>query len=114
MNKILYNVTVSIDPDIEQEWLEWMKNVHIPEVMETGFFLSNRICRIHAFEQGGLSYAIQYIARSMDDYNAYQENFAARLQSEHTKKYQGKFEAFRTLLEIVHEIDATLPDISAN
>lgn len=114
MNKVLYNVTVSIDADIESEWLTWMKEVHIPEVMQTGYFLSNKICRVHGYEEGGLTYAIQYIARSMDDYTAYQQDFAPRLQAEHTKKYQGKFEAFRTLLEIVHEIDASLPDISAN
>ena len=67
MNKVLYNVTISIDPSIEEDWLDWMKNVHIPEVMKTGFFLENRICRIHAFEEGGLTYAVQYVAKSMQD-----------------------------------------------
>ena len=36
-HRILYNVTVSIDKDVEKEWLEWMKKVHIPDVMRTGF-----------------------------------------------------------------------------
>jgi len=26
---ILYNVTVSLDPSIHADWLEWMRNVHI-------------------------------------------------------------------------------------
>lgn len=114
MNKILYNVTVSINAEIEQEWLEWMKNVHIPDVMRTGFFLENRICRVHAFEEGGLTYAIQYVARCMDDYELYQKECAPALQADHIKRYGGKFEAFRTVLEIVHEYHATMPDISAN
>jgi len=29
---ILYNVTVSIDPEIAEEWLTWMREVHIPDV----------------------------------------------------------------------------------
>ena len=28
---ILYNVTVNIDKDVEQDWINWMKNTHIPE-----------------------------------------------------------------------------------
>ena len=27
---ILYNITVSIDYNVHQEWLIWMKEVHIP------------------------------------------------------------------------------------
>ena len=103
MNKVLYNVTISIDPSIEEDWLDWMKNVHIPEVMKTGFFIENRICRIHAFEEGGLTYAVQYVAKSMQDLEIYREDYSPALQEDHTKRYQGKFDAFRTVLEIVHE-----------
>jgi hypothetical protein len=42
---ILYNVTVSIDESVEKEWLQWMKEVHIPDVMNTGLFVSSKICR---------------------------------------------------------------------
>ena len=43
---IIYNVTVSIDQSIHEDWLQWMKEIHIPEVMETGFFLENKVCRL--------------------------------------------------------------------
>lgn len=99
---ILYNVTISIDDSIHDEWFEWMRSKHIPDVMNTGLFIDNKVCRIHAEEQGGKAYSIQYIARSWDDYNRYQEEFAQALQKEHTEKYSGKFGAFRTILEIVH------------
>ena len=99
---IIYNVTVSIDESIHDEWLQWMKEVHIPDVMRTGMFENNRICRILAYEQGGISYSIQYDAKDMATYEKYQAEFATKLQEEHTAKYQGKFAAFRTLLEVVH------------
>ena len=41
-----------------------MKFIHIPEVMATGFFLENKICRIHEFEENGITYAIQYVCKS--------------------------------------------------
>lgn len=110
-NKVLYNVTVSINADIETEWLDWMINTHIPDVMRTGFFLENKICRIHAFEEGGLTYAIQYVSKTMHDYERYQKECAPKLQQEHSEKFGGKFEAFRTVLEIVHEHKAPFSDL---
>ena len=40
---ILYNITVNIDHDIHQEWLVWMKDIHIPDVLSTGLFIENKI-----------------------------------------------------------------------
>ena len=100
---ILYNVTVSIDDDIHDEWLSWMRSVHIPDVMKTGMFVENRFLKIHAYEEGGKSYSIQYLARNMADYERYQDEFAPALQAEHTQRYRGKFAAFRTILEMVDQ-----------
>lgn len=102
---ILYNVTVNIDTDVHDEWLHWMKTVHIPEVMATGLFIENKIARILAEEEGGKSYSIQYLLRSMDDYETYQREHAPELQAEHSKRYAGKFGAFRTLLHVIHQTD---------
>ena len=99
---ILYNVTINIDVTVHDEWLTWMKEVHIPEVMASGCFTENKICRILAEEEGGKAYSIQYFAPDMETYIKYQTEFSPVLQEEHTKKYAGKFGAFRTLLEVVH------------
>ena len=100
---ILYNVTINIDEDVQDEWLNWMKDTHIPDVMKTGLFLENRICRILAEEEGGHSYAIQYLLASKANYDDYQSNHAANLQAEHNDKFNGKFAAFRTILEVIHQ-----------
>ena len=99
---IVYNVTINVDADVAEEWLRWMKEVHIPDVMATGLFLDNRIMRILAEEEGGLSYAIQYTCADMATYERYKEQHAPRLQAETQKPYSGRFAAFRTLLEVVH------------
>ena len=62
---ILYNVTINIDATIQKEWLIWMKEIHIPKVMETGCFTENKVYRILAEEDGGMAYSIQYFARMM-------------------------------------------------
>jgi hypothetical protein len=99
---ILYNVTVGIDPTIEQEWLEWMKTVHIPEVMATSMFLSNKVYKVFAQQEGdNPSYSIQYFAENIDKVNTYLEKHAPALQQVHMQRYLNKHVAFRTLLEEV-------------
>ena len=99
---ILYNITVSIDHDIHQDWLVWMKDVHIPDVLSTGLFTENKVAKIHAEEDGGLSYSIQYLLKSWEDYNLYQSKFAPQLQKKYLDKYANKSAAFSTVLEIIH------------
>ena len=99
---IIYNVTVSVLESISDEWLDWMKNVHIPEVMATGLFIENRILKLKLPEtEEGVTYAIQYSMKSMDEYNKYQKEFAPALQKLHTGKYTNRVHAFRTVLETV-------------
>jgi hypothetical protein len=99
---IIYNVTVIIDDTVREEWLNWMKTKHIPEVLETGCFMEHRMSKILSGEQdGGTSYSIQYLCESHSKYDEYQEKFAPALQDDHTQKYAGKFGAFRTIMEVV-------------
>jgi hypothetical protein len=114
MNKILYNVTCSVDENIHEEWLDWMKFVHIPDVMRTGLFIENKICRIKEFEENGITYAVQYTCRNRADYDRYQREFAPGLQAHHLQKYGEKVVAFRTVLEIIHEVRSPFVDVSPN
>src|SRR6185295_19690727 len=99
---IIYNVTVNIDNSVHNEWLEWMKQTHIPDVMRTGMFTENRLLRILGDEDsGGVTYSVQYTCRTMDDFHQYEKVFAPALRAEHNEKYKDKFVAFRTLLEVV-------------
>ncbi len=100
---IIYNVTVSIDEAVHEEWLQWMRQTHIPDVMRTGLFLESRISKIHAEEQGGLAYAIAYLSESMEDLERYQAEHAPRLQKDHSERFAGSFAAFRTFMEVVEE-----------
>ncbi|MDX5421554.1 MAG: DUF4286 family protein [Hymenobacteraceae bacterium] len=101
---ILYNVTVNVEHSVADEWLQWMKETHIPEVMGTGFFLRNQICRlVNEIDNGGTTYAVQYYCRSLVDLEEYQRDHAPELQEKHLKRYGERALAFRTVLEVVAE-----------
>lgn len=98
---IIYNVTVNIDNVLADEWLKWMKEVHVPDVMKTGMFIRNNIYKILADEDsGGQSFSVQYTCENMQKYEEYREKFATALQADHSQKFKDHFVAFRTLLEL--------------
>lgn len=98
----IYNVTVNIADEVHQEWLKWMKDVHIPDVMKTGCFLDNQLCKLLYVEDEGHTYSVQYKFLEMADIERYQKEFAPALQAEHSQKFKDKYAAFRTLLQIVN------------
>lgn len=98
--KIIYNVTVNIDHEVHDDWLQWMKGNHIPDVLKTGLFLEAKLSKIVAEESGGLSYSIQYLCENQANLDEYQNSHSLRLQQEHNLRYNGKFAAFRTLLRV--------------
>ena len=99
---ILYNITVNIEKSVELEWLAWMKNVHMQEVMDTGMFIDSKIFVVLNEEpNSGTSYSIQYFAKSLNEVETYLEKFAPALREVHNEKYGGNFVAFRTVLELV-------------
>ncbi len=97
----IYNVTVSIDKTLADDWLAWMKTTHVLDVLNTGHFVDNKICRVMNVDDEGATFSVQYTFANMADIEAYQANHAQRLQAEHSNRYEGKYAAFRTLLEVL-------------
>ncbi|MBT8267398.1 MAG: DUF4286 family protein [Bacteroidia bacterium] len=99
----IYNVTVSIDKSVHDEWLSWIKE-HIPVVLSTGRFTEAKLTRVLVEEElEGITYSIQYRAQSrqaLDDYYKYD---AEKLRTDGMKKFADKMLAFRTELQIIDE-----------
>ncbi|MCC7378160.1 MAG: DUF4286 family protein, partial [Chitinophagaceae bacterium] len=43
---IIYNVTIKVHDSIKTEWLQWLKEEHIPDVINTGCFTHAVIMRL--------------------------------------------------------------------
>jgi hypothetical protein len=101
---ILFNETVSIDNAVAAEWLQWMQETHIPEVMATTFFTKYQLAKVMEEEDtGGTTYAVQYYARHMEDLLEYHRDHDQAMQGKMQARYAGKYAAFRTVLEVIGE-----------
>ena len=105
---IIYNVTSNIDESIHHQWLTWMKEEHIPQILATGKFEKATLVRVLVEEEmGGVTYSVQYRTSSRAALEAYYKEDAPKLRSEALKKFADKVLAFRTELEIVDEYSVT-------
>lgn len=98
----IYNVTISVDNSIHTEWLNWIK-MHIPQVLSTGWFTEAKLIKVLVDGDSGVTYSVQYRAKSREDLDNYYKKDAAKLQQESIKLFADKVLAFRTELEVIDE-----------
>jgi hypothetical protein len=103
---VLYNVTVSLDPNIESDWLLWMQANHIPDVLKTQCFTQCVLSKVHGNEPDECTYSILYWAKNQDSLNDYFDTHAVGLQHQHKIRYDGKFVAFRTTMKLINTLVA--------
>ena len=100
---IIYNVTIKLDEAIHEQWLQWLKEEHIPDVIATGCFTKATILQLLEVDNSeGPTYAIQYFAESKANYNRYIEKFAPEMRQCSFDKWGSRFIAFRSVMAVVN------------
>jgi hypothetical protein len=100
---IIYNVTIKVQQSINDAWLLWLKEEHIPDVIQTGCFTHAVILRLlEVDDTEGPTYAVQYFAESKALYNNYIETHAAAMRQNGFDKWGAAFIAFRSVMQVVN------------
>lgn len=100
---IIYNVTINVSEEVHDEWLTWMKQEHIPQMLDTGKFLNAMMTKVLVQEpMGGVTYSVQYKAESKAMLERYYQEDAEKLREE-SKRFKDKTVFFRTELEVISE-----------
>ncbi|HCP40405.1 MAG TPA: DUF4286 domain-containing protein [Cryomorphaceae bacterium] len=104
MSEHIYNVTIVVNPVVEERWIQWMKEEHIPEVIETGMFTSYIFTQvILEQEQDHPSYSIQYRALDLESIKLYMQMYSDPLREKSAQAWGEHAIAFRTVLEVLDE-----------
>ncbi|MGX7667290.1 DUF4286 family protein [Flavobacterium pedocola] len=101
---IIYNVTINIHESVHDQWMDWMQNKHIADVLATGKFTSARMVKVLVEEDmGGITYSVQYTTDCKETLQRYYDEDAPRLREEGHRLFGDKMLAFRTELELISE-----------
>lgn len=96
----IYNVSIKIAYAIEGEWIKWMKEEHMDEVIATGMFDSYSFYElVDPISDDGKTFVAQYFTDSKDRYEMYIEKFAPLLRQKGYDKFGNQFIAFRTIMK---------------
>ncbi len=100
---IVYNVTINVHDEVSNEWVKWMKEIHLPQVMASGMFENFSMYKLltRQDDEEGNTFCIQYNCDSMEKYERYNTEFATALREDTNKKFSGKFFAFRSIMELI-------------
>jgi len=100
----IYNVTVNIDESVHDKWLNWMKDIHIPEMLNTNKFSKALMSRVLVNEEmGGITYSVQYTCDSKETLEKYYLEDAQKMREEGNQLFKNKFTAFRTEMKVIKE-----------
>ena len=102
----VYRVAIRVDHEVAEEWLEWMRTVHVPEVLDTGCFTGCTISRqVEPVDVGSRgSFVLEYGLASVEQFEQYQTRHADALREAHTSRYAGRFEASRSISTVVDQL----------
>ena len=98
----IYNITAKVDHAIVDEWLQWQKEIHIPEIMATGFFAEHRFYKLleHDDDEGKI-FVTQFVTHSKAEYDLHLKQFATQLTKKVLDKWNDKVVSFSSLLQNV-------------
>ncbi len=99
---LIYNITVRIDNNIQDEWLRWQKEVHIPDMMSTGLFYDHRFFRLPEHDDAdGKTFIIQFYLKEKKLYEKFIKEYSETFTKKNMNKWGDKSVLFQSLLESV-------------
>ncbi len=101
---VVYEVNLSVDRDIEQEFLSWLGG-HVERVLRFPGFMGARIYRRDPRDEGApdeqrFHLTVHYELPDRAAYEAYLERHAPAMRREGLERFPGRFAASRRLLSL--------------
>src|ERR1700712_935908 len=97
---LVYNLTIKVNIDIADQWLQWQIEEQIPEIMATKLFIKNSFFKLlEQDDSDGPTYILQFVTDNREKYNTYTNRYAPYLREKAFHKWGNKFVVFRTLMQ---------------
>lgn len=98
---IIYNETFILEDTVEQEWLAWIKEVQVPAIMGTGCFASHQILTIMDSPNEGITYCVQFMADTLEEFQKYYREHLFQFQERHQVRFNERFVLFTTVMKTI-------------
>ncbi len=99
---IIYNITTKVHASVDEAWLKWLKEEHIPAILASGCLTGYTIARLlEQDDSEGNTYAVQYTAPDEKNYLQFIHTHAPILRKKATEKWGEHTISFHSALEVI-------------
>lgn len=100
---IVYNETIIVEEASYESWIAYIRQVHIPEVMSTGYFDSYKILNVIDSPNEGVTTCVQYNTDSEERFAGFYNQHLHLLHKAHHELYENKYVLYSSLMETIIE-----------
>lgn len=102
MSLILYNTTIKVDHDINEDFLTWIQDEHFPEVLSSGMVTEvAKYCLLGVDSEDGMTYSLQYRLQDLGTYNEFIVVIDSKFKKALPERYGLKQVSFSSVLQKV-------------
>lgn len=99
---IIYNTTYCITDNAYDRFLSWLKQVHIPQMLDCGYFKEVRTSRVLLEEpQEGTSISVQLLTTSLNNIDAWKAKHGREFQCEIKRLFGEEVLYFSVSMEVI-------------
>jgi hypothetical protein len=96
------NISFQINPEVELQWIEWMKNKFIPLLKSTNCFLETPFYQLKISEDQAPTYTLQLFALSLDKLTQFDLEHSPLVMEELQTSWGNQCFHFITNMQIVN------------
>jgi len=98
----IFNTTYLVSDEVHETWLDWVRNQHIPFMIDSTYFSHPQVARvITSDKQDGTSFSVQFHVKDLQTLKLWKKEYSSLFQENCTNQFGTEVIFFTTVLELV-------------
>ena len=99
---LIFNITFLVSDKVHGSWLKWVREEHIPFMLDSTYFTHPQVARIITSDkEDGTSFSVQFHTNDMRTLKKWHAEYSTVFQQDCSKNFGTEVLFFTTVLEIV-------------
>ncbi|HLP04066.1 MAG TPA: DUF4286 family protein [Paludibacter sp.] len=99
---LIYNTTYLVSDQEHNNFLKWIREEHIPFMLESTYFSKPQMTRIiTGSEQEGTSFSVQFHVNNLQTLKLWNQKYSTLFQENCSKKFGTEVLFFTTIMELI-------------
>lgn len=99
---LIFNTTYLVSDKMHGVWLKWVREQHIPSLLQSGFFTAPQVAKVmSAEEQDGTSYSVQFKVEDIVALENWHLQYAKAFEQDVQQRFGAEVIFFATVLELI-------------